>query len=320
MTLKMSDGGDKAAVVDTPTYIVTPRSDEKLSSKGIQKKHVLIVVGLIIVAGLVVAGTLIGIHIVQETQKEITKFSLEFKSTTDGKNVKQEVESDPNDNVVMYHIVKDGKNVDIVNDFNKGMQVVKMQSDQGTNCIISALNRSAAVDPSNIHGLQTGSTDKKVMEAYSMSSSPITERSFLPKKAQTMCTGISVYWAYRGCTNENIESPKLHKPYENDRRRRAYWAGFYNGLPCLNACCWTYCACEVWVVESATGCQFFYGVGTCCGTVATPYCNNYYTGKEQTPGLDCTYGTPTTQTEASSTIAPITEELTTMPEGTGLSD
>jgi hypothetical protein len=290
MTLKMSEGGDKVAVVDTPTYIVTPRSDEKSSSKGIQKKHVLIVVGLVILVGLIVAGTLIGIHIVQEAQKEITKFSLEFKSTTDGKNVKQEVESDPNDNVVMYHIVKDGKDIDIVNDFNRGMQVVKMEMDYGTNCFISALNRSAAVDPSNINGLQTGSTGKKAMEAFSMSSSPITDRSFLPKKAQTMCAGVSVYWAYRGCTNENVETPDLHKPVDqNDRRRRAYWAGYYNGLPCLNACCWTYCACEVQVYESATGCQFFYRAGTCCGTVAAPYCNNVYRYKQQTPGLTCTY-------------------------------
>lgn len=282
----MSEGGDKVAVVETPTFIVAPNSSEKPASNT--KKYVLIVVGLVLLAGLIVAGTLIGIHIVKEADKEIAKFQIEFKSTIDGQKVKQDVVVDPNTNVVDYHITKDGKDIYIVNDFNRDMQVVKMQTDLGTNCFISALNRSAAVDPSNINSLQTQSSDKSSTEVFSVSSSPITDRSFLPKKALDMCSGVSVYWAYRGCKEQKPESMNSTSPA--DRHRRAvYYAGTYYGMPCLNGCCWTICACKVQVTETATGCQFYYWTGGCCGSVAQPYCSNAYAFKQATPGKTCTY-------------------------------
>jgi hypothetical protein len=287
MTLKMSEGGDKSAIVETPAYIVTSGSGEQPVRQGIQKKHVLITVGLVLLAGLIIAGILVGMHIFAQAQKDIVKFSLEFKSSTDGKNVKQDVESDPNDNSVMYHIVKDGKDVYIVNDFNRDMQVVKMEMGYTTGCFISALNRSAAVDPSNINGLQTGSNDKTSTEIFSVSSSPITDRSFLPKKAQTMCSGVSVYWAYRGC-KEAKTGTSIDKPDNNDRNRRdVYYAGTYYGMPCLNGCCYTVCACQVQVTETATGCQFYYWTGGCCGSVQQPQCSNAYLFYEATPGKAC---------------------------------
>jgi len=292
MTLKMIDGGEKVAVVESPTYVVTPSSNEAFSqstNKRVQKKHVLITVGLVVLAGLIIAGILIGMHIFAEAQKEIVKFSLNFKSSTDGKDVKQEVESDPNDNVVMYHVTKNGKEVYVVNDFNRDMQVVKMEMDYGTNCFISALNRSAAVDPSNINGLQTRSNDKSSLEIFSVSSSPIADRSFLPKKALDMCSGVSVYWAYRGCNNQKTETSYVNTTSPNDRDRRAlYVAGTYHGLPCLNGCCWTVCSCRVQMTETATGCQVYYWTG-CCDVVAQPYCSNTYLIKQATPGKTCTY-------------------------------
>jgi hypothetical protein len=291
MTLKMSEG-DKVAVVDSPTYIVTPRSDEEPPRKGVQKKHILIVVGVIILVGLIIAGILIGMHIFAAQQKEIVQFTLQFKSSTDGQEVKQNVESDPNTNVVQYHITKDGKDVYVVNDFNRDMQVVKMQTDYGTSCYVSALNRTAAVDPSNINALQTQSNDKGSTEIFSVSNTPITDRSFLPKKAQDMCSGVSVYWAYRGCGNQKPGTTNQNNTSPSDRQRRQiYDAGTYYGLPCLNACCWTICACKVQVTETASGCQFYYWTGCCQPQypVAQPYCNNAYAFKQQTPGKVCTY-------------------------------
>jgi len=288
MTLMMSEAGDKVAIVEAPTYIVSPQSTES-TRKGVQKKYVLIGVGLVILAGLIIAGILIGMHIYAQAQKDIVKFSLEFKSGADGQNVKQDVVSDPNDNVVQYHVTKDGKDVYIVNDFNRDMQVVKMETAYGTNCFISALNRSAAVDPSNIDMLQTRSNDKSSTEVFSVSTSPITDRSFLPKKAQAMCQGVSVYWAYRGCKDQKMDSLLLNNTNTNDRNRRTvYYAGTYYGLPCLNDCCWTLCACQVQITETATGCQFYYWTG-CCGSVSQPYCNNAYMYKQATPGRTCTY-------------------------------
>jgi len=91
MTVKMTDGGEKTAVVETPTYVVTPASGEQSTSKGIQKKHVLIVVGLVVLSGLIIAGILVGMYIFAEAQKDIVKFSMTFKSSSDGQTVKQDV-------------------------------------------------------------------------------------------------------------------------------------------------------------------------------------------------------------------------------------
>jgi len=288
MTIMMNEGGKQVSVVEAPTYMVTGTSTEPSSGsgrKGIQKKHVLILVGAVILAGLIITGVLVGVHIFAQAQKEIVKFSLDFKSGNDGKNVKQDVESDPNDNVVMYHITKDGKRIDIVNDFNRDIQVVKMESDQGTNCYVSALNRSAALDPSQITGPDSDDkSDKKTGGAtvFSVSSSPVSDRSFLSKKALDMCKSVSVYWAYRTCNSQNTnESNRNNTSVDDGRQRRAiYNAGSYAGLPCLNGCCYTMCSCSLRIVEVRVGTQltcYYYN-----------YCSSgYYLFRQATPGVYC---------------------------------
>jgi hypothetical protein len=288
MTLTMMNGGVKveSVVTETPSYVVTPRFVEETKPRiGMQRKHVFIMIGSVILAGLIITGILVGMHIFAEAQKEIVKFSLDFKSSNDGKDVKQDVESDPNDNVVMYHITKDGKNIDIVNDFNREIQVVKMESDYGTNCYVSALNRSAAMDPSQITGPDSDATsDRKNGGAtvFSISSSPISDRSFLSKKALDMCKSVSVYWAYRSCNKENVDESNMNNTStDNDRQRRAiYNAGYYRGLPCLNGCCYTMCSCSVRIVEVRVGTQltcYYYN-----------YCSSgYYLFRQATPGVYC---------------------------------
>jgi len=241
MTVKMTEGGEKVAVVTTPTYLVTPASTEMSSgsqSQGIQKKHVLIGVGLGILTGLIIAGILVGIHIYTEAQKDIVKYSLNFKSDGDGKDVKQDVVSDPNDNSVMYHITKDGKSVDVVNDFNRNLQVVRMEYMSGTNCYVSALSRSAALDPSQITGPEkdiiSGNASSGYATKFTVSSHPISDRSFLPKKALNMCKDTSVYWAYRSCINQNENKPNTDAV---GRQRRGWY--------CLSGCGWTVCSCSV---------------------------------------------------------------------------
>jgi len=207
------------------------------TSKGIQKKHVLIGVGLVILVGLIIAGILVGMHIFAEAQKDIVKYSLNFKSDSDGKNVKQDVVADPNDNSVMYHITKDGKGVDVVNDFNRDLQVVRMEYEGSTNCYVSALNRSAALDLSKITGPEndiiSGNASSGYATKFTVSSNPISDRSFLPKKALNMCKDTAVYWAYRSCNN-----PNENKPNTDAVSRQRRWA-------CLSGCGWQVCSCNV---------------------------------------------------------------------------
>jgi len=234
MTLTMSQSGDKSAIVEAPTYIVTSQSHEASNGsagKGIQKKHVLVGAGIILLSGLIIAGILVGMHIFAETQKDIIEFSLNFKSTSDGGNVKQDVVSDPNDNVVQYHVTKDGQDFYIVSDFNKDIQVVRMESDSGVNCYVSPLNRSAALDPSQITGPDMNSNDNTTGGAtvFTVSRSAISDRSFLPKKAQDLCKDVPTYWAYRSCSSQSDEDAVAH-----GRQRR---------MVCKIGCGMKICAC-----------------------------------------------------------------------------
>jgi len=221
----MNEGGEKVTVVETTTYVVTSASSEPFKKKGIHKKHALIVVGLVVLAGLIITGILVGMYIFAEAQKEIVKFSMEFKSSSDNKNIKQEVESDPNDNVVMFHVTKDGQNTYIVNDYNRDMQVIKVITDSGTNCYVSALNRSAAADPSQISAadanVKSTGNSESVPSIYTVSRSPVSDRSFLPKKAQDMCNGVSVYWAFRSCNDQQEDSASTNSTSPAGRQRRA---------------------------------------------------------------------------------------------------
>jgi hypothetical protein len=297
MTLTMMNGGVKveSVVAETPSYVVTPRFVEETKPPGgsIQRKHVYMMVGAVILAGLIITGILVGMHIFAEAQKEIVKFSLDFKSSSDGGKMKQEVESDPNDNVVMYHVMKNGQDVYVVNDFNRDMQVVKVENSVGTNCYVSALNRTAALDPSHINGAEslTGS-DGLATQTYLVSTSPVTDRSFLPKKALDMCSGVSVYWAYRSCASNPVDQSHLNTTSPTARNRRdIYYMGSYYGLPGLGGCCWAYFACQVQMTETITGiyheCQTYVWTNICCGAVAYPYCQNFYYGYWSTPGLVC---------------------------------
>jgi hypothetical protein len=296
MTLKMMDGGQKveSAGAATPSYIVTPNFIEQTKPRGgMERKHVFFMVGGVILAGLIITGILVGMHIFAEAQKDIVKFSMDFKSSADGQKLKQDVESDPNDNVVQYHVSKNGQDVHVVNDFNRDMQVVKVQTSTGTNCYVSALNRTTGYDPSQINGVDslTGS-DGLAAQTYLVSGSPVTDRSFLTKKALDMCSGVSVYWAYRSCANNKVDPSHMNTTNPSVRNRRElYYMGTYYGLPGLGGCCYAYWACQVELTETITGpyheCQFYVTTGTCCGVVAYPYCQNYYFGTWSTPGLIC---------------------------------
>lgn len=293
MTLTMMNGGEKVEITESPTYVVTPKYTEEKSRGGVQRKHVLMLIGATVLAGLIITGILVGMHIFAEAQKDIVKFSLDFKSSSNGENMKQEVESDPNDNVVMYHVMKNGQDVHVVNDFNRDMQVVKVETSSSTNCYVSALNRTAALDPSHINGedSMTGS-DKLAAQTYTVSGSPVADRSFLPKKAQDMCAGVSVYWAYRSCASSPVDPSHMNTTSPSARNRRdIYYMGTYYGLPGLGGCCYAYFACTVQMTETITGiyheCHTYLWTHSCCGAVAYPYCENWYYATWSTPGLVC---------------------------------
>jgi hypothetical protein len=292
MTLPTMNFEEKSAGVEPPTYAVSSPAVTWMKKRGVEKKHVLIAVSVVVIIGLVIGAIIGGMYMFTEAQKEIVQFSLQFPSSNDG-NVNQDVTSDPNDNVVMYHVTQPGQDVYVVNDFNKGLQVVKIATASSTNCYVSALNLTQAMDPSQITGPSslTGSSGSN-QQPYLVSNTPVQDTTFLTAKAATMCKGVSVYWAYRSCGGQNIDGLNVTKSITPDRRKRTiYSLTPFNGLPGLGGCCIYIFACQVYLVETVQGafhtCQTYYSTGNCCNTVAAPYCNNVYQGTWQTPGLVC---------------------------------
>jgi len=195
MTLATVVGScDKAAVLDSPTYVVTADggASSERPARNSQKKYIIIAVSAVLTIGLIIAAILVGMHIFAEQQKAIVQFSLQFKSTSDNELAKQDVVSDPNDNVVQYHVTKPGQDVYIVNDFNKDLQIVKIQTADQTNCYVSPLNRSAAMDPNSISGPSPADGSTR-FQPFLVSNTPVSDRSFLTKKAAVLCKDISLY-------------------------------------------------------------------------------------------------------------------------------
>jgi len=280
---------EKSSSVELPSYEVSAPASW-MRKRGVEKKHVLIAVSVVIVIGLVIAAILIGMYMTTQAQKDIIQFSLQFKASNNGQ-VNQDVVSDPNANVVTFHLSKPGQDINVVNDFNKDLQVVKIATATSTNCYLSALNRSQAMDPSQITGpgSLSGSAGSN-QQPYMVSGNPISDTSFLTQKAADMCKGVSVYWAYRTCPGQNIDSTNV--THSTDRAKRdIYLMNPVYGMWGLGGCCIAIYACQVNMVESVQGtihtCQTYYRTGTCCNTVAAPYCNNVYYGRWATPGLVC---------------------------------
>jgi hypothetical protein len=284
------DGKDMATIPETtgPTYIVT--GDQSSKKSGLTKRHVLYAVSVVLVIAFVLVAILVGMHFFSKSQEEIIKFSLKFKGS-DNDDIKQDVQSDPNDNVVLYHVTKEGQHAYVVNDFNRGMQIVKMATEDGTSCYITALNRTRAMDPSLITG-NTSTPDKYSNEeaTFQISADPVSDRSFLTKKAKDLCKDVPLYWVTKHCDKQTKVLNETDTQ-EGRGKRTIYNAGYYYGLPGLGGCCYKHYACYVRMVEYIVGsyhyCYTYYQTGTCCGRVARPYCNYYYRFYWRTPGLYC---------------------------------
>lgn len=276
-----------------PTYIITsPVASESAKKGGVQKKYVIFGVVTVLIFGLIIAAVLIGMHMFTEAQKEIVRFSFEFKGSKNN-DVKQDVEADPNDNVVMYHVTQEGQDAYIVNDFNRLIQVVKLTVNDMTQCFVTPLNISEAMKPSEIVDAKsmTG-TQKRTTLPYQIATDPVVDRSFLPKKAADMCSGISLYWVHKKCLDSKNEIPTNSTQSDSGLSKRAiYYMGTKYGMGGLGGCCWAYWACYVRMTEYFDGyyytCDTYIQTNTCCGPIAYPYCQNIYYQYWYTPGMVC---------------------------------
>jgi hypothetical protein len=279
MGVNATDGGTEKS---GPTYIVSPASAHcsevsETGKRGLQKKWIVVGVSVVVVIGLVIAGNLVGVHMTAQAQKEVLQFALQFKSSL-GQNTTQTVVSDPNANVVMFHVSANNQDAYVVNDFNKDIQVVKIVSPSGTNCYLSPLNISNAMNPSDIIGTSSMTGSNVGTQTMILSQTPLSDTSFLTPKAATMCAGVSVYWAYRHCpiALDNNNSSIVPSNDGSRHKRALYGPWAWNGLACVGGCCHSFCACQVQVVQYISGtsktCNYYFQTGGC----NSPIKNNAY--------------------------------------------
>ncbi|ESO01104.1 hypothetical protein HELRODRAFT_175134 [Helobdella robusta] len=127
------------------------------------------------------------------------------------------VSSDPIENVVKYHVQDANQEAWIVNDFNTDIKVTKIASKIGTNCFISPLNRSKAMEPAKITVPESSVMDKPselVSTVFKISGEPIEDNSFLNKMAREMCK--AVITIFRTMKYHEKQARRLSKACKND--------------------------------------------------------------------------------------------------------
>jgi hypothetical protein len=164
------------------------------------KKIVIIAVSAILSVAIILAAILVGMYMFTQAQKDIIKYTMQVD-----KDTKEEMTTDQNENVNQYHVQNANYEMWVVDDFNRDIEVMKIQTKSGTNCYVVPLNRTNAADPSKIKTPSTFEVKTNVTDTlyYDVSSTPISDASFLGKTAREMCKGISVYWMYPECGHES---------------------------------------------------------------------------------------------------------------------
>lgn len=261
---------DEKQSTSEPTVVFTTSQmagDMAKSVKSrITKKHVLIAVISLLITGLVVTAVLVSIRMIADNNLEMLKYSIQAKG------VSQNVSVD--NNVVSYHVVKDGVEAWIVDDFDKGLQVSKVLVDGKATCYVSALNRSMAQDASSIPSTTPADASSAPSSSviYQVMREPISDLSFLGKKASDMCQNIPTHHVVPDCgksvDDKDIGLQNSTAVDHRSKRTPAFCAtcNRYNCL-CACGCCSRVCA---WFASTTYILRYSGGVWYC-----TYY---YYTG------------------------------------------
>lgn len=184
---------------NSPAFVIST-SEGRLAGEAPKsrsyKKYAIIAVSGILAVAIILAAILVGMHLFTQAQKDIVKFSY-----NSGKNTKEEVTSDPNTNTVQYHVNGETYEAWVINDFNRDIQVMKVHSDMGTSCYLTALNRTTANDPATIKPPSAGNqrTNSTYSLKYLSANTPISDSTFLCRTARDVCSGVSTYWLFPVC-------------------------------------------------------------------------------------------------------------------------
>lgn len=237
MKRELSDGKETTNEQPT-TFVISEPAGKSLKSR-LTKKHVLIGVISLLVTGLVVTAVLVSVRMVMDNNLAVLKYSM------NSNGVQQNVST--SENSVMYSVTKDNVQAWIVQDFDKGLQISKVLVDGQTTCYVTALNRSAATDPSSIPTTAPTVKDSSspTHSIYKVLPDKIPEISFLGKRGSALCQNIPTYHAVPDCSQPaKADSSMLQgnsSAVGQRSKRSPAICAIYQGHYCYCGCCWMVC-------------------------------------------------------------------------------
>jgi len=284
MFLKMSD--EKQSTTE-PTVIITPSqvSEGKPKSR-LTKKHVLVAVVSLVIAGLVLTAVLVGIRLYTDHDLEILKYTLQANG------ISQNVSVD--NNVVIIHVQKDGADTWILQDFDREIQVAKVLNEGKASCYVTVLNRSVAIDAASVPDTAPTMNDHSPSQGvrYQIVPQRIADISYLGKKASSLCQNIPTYHATPDCGQVTANTTGLATTNDQRSKRQTYyympctWNNAYcpgTTIPttCYAGCCYLICGtfntipgCFRYVANGQWVCSCYYRT-LCSNTIINlrPTCN-----------------------------------------------
>jgi hypothetical protein len=230
-----------------PTFVIAaPQDEQPKKTSRLTKKHILIAVVSLVIAAIVLIAVLVGIRLY--TDHELESLKLQYSMTMknkDNEDVRQNVSADANANIVQYDIQKDGVKATILHDFDKGIQISRVETESGVTCFLAALNRSNAQEPSKIPSTAPtpGDNTPSTQLVYTVDNKPISDLSFLGKRASTLCANVPTHWMVPSCTGDKIglTNSTATTPATHDIKKRSTFCGTCGGYQCVCGCCYRFC-------------------------------------------------------------------------------
>jgi ABC-type maltose transport system permease subunit len=277
-----------------PTFVITaPQENQPKKSSRLTRKHILIAVVSLVITALVLVAVLVGIRIYSDHELESLKlqYSMTMKDK-DNQNVNQNVSADATANIVQYDVQKDGVKATILQDFDKGIQISRVESDSGVACYLTALNRSNAQEPTKLPTTAPtpGDNTQTRQLVYKVDNKPINDLSFLGKRASTLCANVPTHWMVPSCDGDETglkNSTSADATHSVQKRATvcATCGGYYCVCGCCNAICGSFASSSyTWYYSNGVYYCTYYMYYVSCRVYlkAYPYsgCNlngrNYY--------------------------------------------
>jgi len=110
------------------------------------------------------------------------------------------------ENVIVYHAVKKGGQATIINDFDRKIQVAKVEtSDGGVTCLVSALNRSMLNEQTDRAEVpRQDNSSSPIDYFYERIAEPIRDIAFLGERVSNLCNNIPTYWEVPSCQRDSV--------------------------------------------------------------------------------------------------------------------